>query len=79
MEHDFAFNLIALAASSILSVSASNYFGRLPTLVSFLAIALGTCAWSAAATSEHSFLVARVLFGLFAIVSQAVSIVFYQI
>ena len=50
----------------------SAYFGRLPILLLFTSIALGTSAWCAGATSFESYLSARILNGFFSIVAQAV-------
>lgn len=51
----------------------SAYFGRLPVLLFFVSMALGTSAWCAAATSFDSYLAARILNGFFSIVAEAVS------
>ena len=62
-----------LGAGGLICVGLLYYFGRLPVLVSFLALALGTAIWCAAAQSFNSYLAARILNGLFANVAQAVS------
>lgn len=73
IQHNLVGNLFCLGAGGLFSVWLSAYFGRLPILTFFTSMALATSAWSAAATSFESYLAARILFGFFAIVAQAVS------
>ena len=65
-----------LGAGGIFVIILSNYFGRLPVLVWFLAIAICTAAWCGAAVTFDSFIVARIVNGFFSTVGQAVSAVF---
>ena len=62
-----------LGIGGLFVVWLSAYFGRLPVLVFFSAMALGTSAWCAAATSFDSYMAARILFGFFSSVGQSVS------
>lgn len=73
IQHSLVGNLFCLSAGGLFTVWLSAYFGRLPILVLFTAVAVGTSAWCAAATSFNSFLAARILNGFFSTVSQAVS------
>jgi MFS family permease len=59
-------------------VAFSAYFGRLPVMFYFLAIALATAAWCAGATSFVSFETARILNGFFSTVSQVNGLIFIQ-
>lgn len=61
-----------LGADSIFTVALSAYFGRLPVLVWFTSLALGSTAWCAAATSFKSYLAARILNGFFSTMVQSV-------
>jgi len=72
IQHNLVGNLFCLGAGGLFTVWLSAYFGRLPILVLFTSMALGTSAWCAAATSFNSYLVARILNGFFSIVAQAV-------
>ena len=65
-------NVFVVGAGGLVVVVLSAYFGRLPVLVWFTAIALGTVAWCAAATSFESYMAARILNGFFSTVAQAV-------
>lgn len=73
IQHNLVGNLFCLGAGGLFTVWLSAYFGRLPILVLFTAVALGTSAWCAAATTFNSYLAARILNGFFSIVAQAVS------
>ena len=73
IQHNLVGNLFCLAAGGLFTVLLSAYFGRLPVLVFFTSMALGTSAWCAAATSFNSYLAARILNGFFSVVAQAVS------
>ena len=74
IQHNLVGNLFCLGAGGIFTVILSAYFGRLPVLLSFTSMALGTSAWCGAATSFNSYLAARILNGFFSNVAQAVSI-----
>ena len=63
-------NIFAIGACGLFVVALANYFGRLPVTIVFQAVFLATCAWSAAATSFHSYLAARIVNGLFCSVGQ---------
>ncbi|KAI9691534.1 MAG: hypothetical protein M1822_007605 [Bathelium mastoideum] len=63
-------NIFTIGVSGIFTIVLSNYFGRLPILLIFQCIALGTTAWAAAATSFTSFMTARVLMGFFCSAAQ---------
>ena len=62
-----------LGAGGIFVIVLSMYFGRLPVLFWFLAVAICTAAWCGAAVTFDSFMVARVMNGFFPTVGQAVS------
>ena len=74
IQHNLVGNLFCLGAGGIFTVFLSAYFGRLPVLLAFTSMALGTSAWCGAATSFNSYLAARILNGFFSTVAQAVSI-----
>lgn len=74
IQHNLVGNLFCLGAGGLFTVLLSAYFGRLPVLVFFMSMALGTSAWCAAATSFDSYLAARILNGFFSSATQAVSI-----
>lgn len=73
IQHNLVGNLFCLGAGGIFTVFLSACFGRLPVLLSFTSMALGTSAWCGAATSFNSYLAARILNGFFSTVAQAVS------
>jgi len=75
VQHNLVGNLFCLGAGRLFTVLLSAYFGRLPILAFFTSVALGTSAWCAAATSFDSYLAARILYGFFSNVAQAVRIV----
>ncbi|KAL9093484.1 MAG: hypothetical protein Q9165_003879 [Trypethelium subeluteriae] len=70
VQHAVVGNIFTLGVSGIFTIVLSNYFGRLPVLLVFQCIALGTTAWAAAATSFTSFMTARVFMGFFASAAQ---------
>ena len=74
IQHNLVGNLFCLGSGGLFTVWLSAYFGRLPILVFFTSMALGTAAWCAAATSFNSYMAARILNGFFSIVAQAVGI-----
>lgn len=63
-------NLFTLGACGLVVVPLASYFGRLPVTLLFQAVMVGTCAWSAAATSFPSYLAARIINGFFCSVGQ---------
>ena len=63
-------NIFAIGACGLFVVAFASYFGRLPVTLLFQALFLGTCAWSAAATSFASYLAARIVNGLVCSVGQ---------
>lgn len=67
-----------LGAGGIFVVALSAYFGRLPVLFWFSIFAFLTAAWSAAATSFHSFMAARILHGFFSTVAQSGGLMFIK-
>ncbi|KAI9713804.1 MAG: hypothetical protein M1820_000534 [Bogoriella megaspora] len=70
LQQTVAGNIFAIGVSGIFTVILSNYFGRLPVILAFQCIALGTTAWSAAATSFISFFTARVFSAFFVSAAQ---------
>ena len=58
-------NIFCIAVCGLIFVALASYFGRLPVTLLFQAVFVGTCAWSAAATSFHSYIAARIVNGLF--------------
>ena len=73
IQHNLVGNLFCLGVGGLFTVLLSAYFGRLPVLVFFTSMALGTSAWCAAATSFNSYVGARILNGFFSTAAQAVS------
>lgn len=63
-------NIFMIGACGIIVVMFANYFGRLPVAIVWQCIALGTAAWSAAATSFPSYMAARIVNGFFCSVGQ---------
>ncbi|KAL8874295.1 MAG: hypothetical protein Q9174_000335, partial [Haloplaca sp. 1 TL-2023] len=63
-------NLFTIGACGLFVVALSNYFGRLPVTFFFQSVMVGTCVWSAAATSFDSYLAARIINGFFCSVGQ---------
>ncbi|KAK0513985.1 hypothetical protein JMJ35_003707 [Cladonia borealis] len=78
IQHNLVGNLFCLGAGGLFTVFLSAYFGRLPVLLSFTSMALGTSAWCGAATSFNSYLAARILNGFFSTVAQAGGLMFIQ-
>ena len=63
-------NIFTIGACGLVVVALASYFGRLPVTLIFQAVMVGTCAWSAAATSFDSYLAARIINGFFCSVGQ---------
>ncbi|KAE8159856.1 putative MFS transporter [Aspergillus tamarii] len=63
-------NLFTIGACGLFVVPLAHYFGRLPVTLFFQCVMVGTCAWSAAATSFPSYLAARIINGFFCSVGQ---------
>ncbi|KAJ5089738.1 MFS transporter [Penicillium argentinense] len=63
-------NLFTIGACGLFVVPFASYFGRWPVTLVFQCVMLGTCAWSAAATSFRSYLAARIINGFFCSVGQ---------
>ncbi|KAI1175213.1 major facilitator superfamily domain-containing protein [Nemania sp. FL0916] len=78
VNHSQVGNVFMLGAGGIFVVAFSAYFGRLPVMFYFLAVALGTAAWCAGATNFASFETARILNGFFSTVSQVNGLIFIQ-
>ncbi|KAJ5646969.1 MFS transporter [Penicillium lividum] len=58
-------NLFTIGACGLFVVPFASYWGRWPVLLFFQLLMLGTCIWSAAATSFPSYLAARTINGFF--------------
>ncbi|KAF2163170.1 hypothetical protein M409DRAFT_57831 [Zasmidium cellare ATCC 36951] len=71
IQHNLVGNLFCLGMGGLFTVALSSYFGRLPVLLFWQLMALGTGIWCAAAKSFNSFLAARIVNGFFAIAAQA--------
>lgn len=71
IQHNLVGNLFCLGMGGLFTVALSSYFGRLPILLFWQLMALGTGIWCAAAKSFNSFLAARIVNGFFAIAAQA--------
>ncbi|KAH8431081.1 putative MFS transporter [Aspergillus melleus] len=71
-------NLFAIGACGLIVVMLVGYFGRMPILLIFQAVMVGTCAWSAAATSFESYLAARIINGLFCSVGQGAALLWVK-
>ncbi|KAJ5923773.1 MFS transporter [Penicillium verhagenii] len=71
-------NLFTIGACGLIVVPLTSYFGRWPILLIFQAVMLGTCAWSAAATSFHSYLAARIINGFFCSIGQGGALMWIQ-
>lgn len=78
VNHSQVGNVFMLGAGGLATVVLSAYFGRLPVLFYFVALALATAAWCAAATSFDSFMAARILNGFFSTVAQGGGLMFIQ-
>ncbi|GAW23470.1 hypothetical protein ANO14919_130290 [Xylariales sp. No.14919] len=78
VNHSQVGNVFMLGAGGIFVVAFSAYFGRLPVMFYFLAVALATAAWCAGATNFASFETARILNGFFSTVSQVNGLIFIQ-
>ncbi|KAL8951242.1 MAG: hypothetical protein Q9222_002770 [Ikaeria aurantiellina] len=63
-------NLFTIGACGLFVVALASYFGRLPVLFIFQSVMVGTCVWSAAATTFDSYLAARIINGFFCSVGQ---------
>ncbi|KAL8707412.1 MAG: hypothetical protein Q9220_007557 [cf. Caloplaca sp. 1 TL-2023] len=63
-------NLFTLGACGLIVVALASFFGRLPILFLFQCVTVGTCVWSAAATTFDSYLAARIINGFFCSVGQ---------
>ncbi|KAJ6008466.1 MFS transporter [Penicillium herquei] len=63
-------NLFTIGVCGLVVVPLTSYFGRWPVTLVFQCMMLGTCVWSAAATSFPSYLAARILNGFFCSVGQ---------
>ena len=63
-------NIFTIGACGLFVVALASYFGRLPVTFLFQTVMVGTCAWSAAATSFDSYLAARIINGFFCSVGQ---------
>ncbi|KAJ5168551.1 MFS transporter [Penicillium canariense] len=63
-------NLFTIGACGLFVVPLAGYFGRWPVTLVFQCAMLGTCIWSAAATSFRSYLAARIINGFFCSVGQ---------
>jgi MFS family permease len=63
-------NIFMIGACGLVVVMFANYFGRLPVALLWQALALGTAAWSAAATTFPSYMAARIVNGFFCSVGQ---------
>ncbi|KAI0877420.1 major facilitator superfamily domain-containing protein [Hypoxylon argillaceum] len=78
VNHSQVGNVFMLGAGGIFAVAFSAYFGRLPVMFYYLAVALATAAWCAGATNFASFETARILNGFFSTVSQVNGLIFIQ-
>ena len=67
-----------LGAGGLFVVWWSAYFGRLPVLLFFQCLSLGTAAWCSAATSFKSFMAARILNGFFSVVAAGGGLMFIK-
>lgn len=63
-------NLFTIGACGLFVVALAGFFGRLPITLFFQSVMVGTCVWSAAATSFDSYLAARIINGFFCSVGQ---------
>ena len=63
-------NLFTIGASGLFVVAFAGFFGRFPVTFLFQSVMVGTCVWSAAATSFNSYLAARIVNGFFCSVGQ---------
>ena len=63
-------NIFTIGACGLFVVALASYFGRLPVLLFYQAVMVGTCAWSAAASSFESYMAARIINGFFCSVGQ---------
>ncbi|KFY12347.1 hypothetical protein V492_03928 [Pseudogymnoascus sp. VKM F-4246] len=78
VNHSQVGNVFMLGAGGVVAVTLSAYFGRYPVLFYFIALAVGTAAWCAAATTFPSFMAARILNGFFSTVAQGGGLMFIK-
>ncbi|OBT55600.1 hypothetical protein VE04_03638 [Pseudogymnoascus sp. 24MN13] len=78
VNHSQVGNVFMLGAGGVVAVALSAYFGRYPVLFYFIALAVGTAAWCAAATTFPSFMAARILNGFFSTVAQGGGLMFIK-
>ena len=78
INHATAGNVFMLGTGGLFVVWWSAYFGRLPVLLFFQCLSLGTAAWCAAASSFHSFMAARILNGFFSVVAAGGGLMFIK-
>lgn len=76
VNHSQVGNVFMLGAGGVVVVALAAYFGRLPVLTWFLAVAFATAAWCAGATTFNSFMAARILNGFFSTVAQGGGLMF---
>lgn len=78
VNHSQVGNVFMLGAGGLVVTVFGAYFGRLPTLVWFLVMALWTAACCAGATTFNTFMAARILNGFFSTVTQGGGMMFIK-
>jgi MFS family permease len=78
VNHSQAGNVFMLGVGGIVVVILSAYFGRLPVMFYFIALAVATIAWCAGAMTFESFMAARILNGFFSTIAQVSGLIFIQ-
>lgn len=71
-------NLFTIGACGLFVIALANFFGRLPVTFLFQSVMVGTCVWSAAATTFDSYLAARIINGFFCSVGQGGALMWVQ-
>ena len=72
VQQNLVANLACFSGGAVLAAILSNYFGRLPILLSFHTIALGMGIWNALAQTLASYTASRAIHGIFAPVAAGV-------
>lgn len=79
IQQNLVANLVCIATGALIAIILSNYFGRLPILIAFHTLALGTGIWNAASQTLGSYIAGRALNGIFSIVAAGVSFSLFSV
>lgn len=78
VQHAVVGNLFTIGACGLFVIALANFFGRLPVTFFFQTVMVGTCVWSAVATSFDSYIAARIINGFFCSVGQGGALMWVQ-